>query len=221
MSTTIRAPTTVTIRPPSKYAATAPAAAAATAAEDTSAAPSFVAPPLSWLEGTWSVTHSTLAMWRSAQNVRITYAVLAPKSDGAPRIDDLVEYESNTPGKKGVKSVAGVDTCSSSGPGETSAWDWRGKSWLFFVHSHWEVLGWGERPLPDGSGVERWVVTWFAPTVFTKEGVDFYSDHREGLSEAATAELMAALRKGPAPLAEMVDKDMKPVDIKLPWQERS
>jgi hypothetical protein len=161
-------------------------------------------------------------MWRSARNVRITYTPLPPHSpstNGAYRIDDLVEYESLN-GKGGVKTVAGVDTASK--PGDTGAWDWRGKSWLFFVSSHWEVLGWGERPLPGADGgVERWVVTWFAPTLFTKEGVDVYSDRREGVSKETLDEVMAALKGMDAsPVAEMCEKDMRPVAIQLPWKER-
>lgn len=222
------APSTVTIRAPSKYVATPPREAEGE--DDYSAA--AAAPPLDWLHRTWTVTHSTLGMWRSAQNVRITYSPLSPVRGGpsgqfTPRLGDLVEYESNRPGKKpaGVKTVEGVDTA--SGPrAHAGAWDWRGRRWLRFVHSHWEVLGWGRRPLrregAEGAGEEEelWVVTWFAPTLFTKEGVDFYSSRREGLSEATAAEIRQALEAGPKPLADMVKADLRPVDIKLPWQQR-
>jgi hypothetical protein len=162
-------------------------------------------------------------MWRSARNVRITYTPLSPNTlDGTYRIDDLVEYESLS-GKGGVKTVAGVDT--SSAPNDTTAWDWRGKGWLFFVSSHWEVLGWGERPLSGGEGkgggVERWAVTWFAPTLFTKEGVDVYSDRREGPSKEVLDGIMAALKGLDAKhVVEMCEKDMRPVAIELPWKER-
>ncbi|KAL2883397.1 hypothetical protein SGCOL_001079 [Colletotrichum sp. CLE4] len=203
-------PTTVNLRSPSKYT--------------TSSTPStstFSAPPLEWLLRTWSVTHSTLAMWRDARNVRISYASMAPKPDGTARIDDLVEYESNkTPHpSSAVKSVKGVD--SACAVGDTSVWDWRGKGWLFFVGSHWEVLGWGERRIEGGGGeVERWAVTWFAPTVFTKEGVDIYCDRKEGLSAAGYEEVMGALKGLEAKeLVGMVEKDMLPVEIALPWKE--
>ena len=33
--------------------------------------------------------------------------------------------------------------------------DWKGAGWLFFVHSHWEVLGYGKE---ETSGLE-WAVT--------------------------------------------------------------
>jgi hypothetical protein len=152
-------------------------------------------------------------MWRSARNVRITYTPLPPVSTGLARIDDLVEYESRS-SKGSLKSVAGIDTASETG------WNWRGKGWLMIASSHWEVLGWGERPTDDG-GVERWVVTWFAPTLFTKEGVDVYSDRREGLSEGTLGEIMAALKGcGVKAVEDMCEKDMRAVEIALPWKER-
>ncbi|KAJ6780613.1 hypothetical protein PWT90_03497 [Aphanocladium album] len=193
----------ITLNLPSKYGGTANATSS---------------PSLDALTGTWTVTHSTLSMWRSAQNVRITYKPLEPKADGSDRLDDLVEYE--PAGKQGVlKTVAGVDTRSSADGG----WDWRGKGLLFFVTSHWEVLGHGERAAADGSGSspERWAVTWFAPTLFTKEGIDVYSSRREGISEELYAEINQALLKIDAqPLVDLTKKDMRPVEIKLPWTEK-
>lgn len=170
-------------------------------------------PTADWLAGTWTVTHSTLSMWRSARNVRISYTPLAAKPDGRARIDDLVEYE--PAGKTGVrKTVGGVDT-QATGAG----WDWRGKGWLFFVGSHWEVLGWGEETTAEGA-TERWAVTWFAPTLFTKEGLDVYCDRREGLTLATYQKVEAALMTMEArDIVAMVDKDMLPVEIKLPWTE--
>lgn len=154
--------------------------------------------------------------------MRITYTPLPPRSpstSGVYRIDDRVEYESLS-GRGGVKSVVGVDTA--CWPNDTAAWDWRGKGWLFFVTSHWEVLGWGERPLPGADGgVERWAVTWFAPTLFTKEGVDVYSDRRQGVSKETLDEIMAALKGLDAkPVVDMCERDMQPVAIQLPWKER-
>jgi hypothetical protein len=195
----------ITINLPSKYASAK--------AEPTGSSP---APSLEWLTRTWTVTHSTLSMWRSARNVRISYTGLPPRPDGRARIDDLVEYQ---PTKKTdvLKTVEGVDTAATAGG---ASWDWRGKGWLFFVSSHWEVVAWGESRREDGE-VERWAVTWFAPTVFTKEGVDVYCDRREGLSVATYGRIEEALRKVEAKeLAGMVETDMRPVEIKLPWVEK-
>ncbi|KAH8677836.1 hypothetical protein BX600DRAFT_506839 [Xylariales sp. PMI_506] len=205
-------PTTViTLRAPSKYSASS-------AQPSTTTGTPFVAPSLDWLARTWSVTHSTLSMWRSARNVRITYSPLAnPEVDG---IDDLVEYEK----KSSLKSVQGIDKPDPSTPG---AWNWRGKGWLKIASSHWEILGWGERPRLSGEGangdteVESWVVTWFAPTLFTKEGVDIYSDRREGLSKATLDEIMRALKNLNTPgLVAMIEKDMLEVEVTLPWKEK-
>ncbi|KAH0490520.1 hypothetical protein TgHK011_001985 [Trichoderma gracile] len=192
---------TITLKLPSKYSPPSPITSDSTD------------PSIDWLSRTWTVTHSTLSMWRDARNVRITYTPLPPKPDGRLRIDDLVEYEPTS--KTGVlKSVAGVDTQSPGG------WDWRGKGWLFFVGSHWELLGWGEETRADGE-TERWAVTWFAPTLFTKEGLDVYCDRRGGLSEGTYAKVEEALRGLDAkPLVDMIVQDMRPVEIKLPWTEK-
>ncbi|PSR85604.1 hypothetical protein BD289DRAFT_474213 [Coniella lustricola] len=182
----------------------------------------FTNPPLDWLVRTWSVTHSTLAMWRSARNLRITYSPLPPSPPSTegprPRIDDLVEYEKSS-GKGGLKTVAGIDTaCGSS---DTGSWDWRGKGLLGFVTSHWEIVGWGEREVEGSSGeVESWVVTWFAPTLFTKEGLDLYSSRKEGMSPKLAEEIIAKLKELDAPeVVEMVKQDMNEVQIQLPWKE--
>ncbi|CAK7203715.1 hypothetical protein SEUCBS139899_006459 [Sporothrix eucalyptigena] len=207
----------IVLRTPSKYAASASVPAT-----------TFAAPPSDWLVRTWSVTHSTLSMWRSAQNVRISYRTLPDDANGRARNEDRVEYESNKPnsGPKKVKSVEGTNvlgTVSSTDKTSDGTFDWRGKSWLFFVTSHWEILGWGERPLAGGKPgeVERWVVTWFAPTFFTKEGIDIYSDRREGLSAETAAAVQTAMTttaQWPTPLATLA-KDLLPVDINLPWSE--
>lgn len=162
-------------------------------------------------------------MWRTARNVRITYTPLPPaggSGDSARhRIDDLVEYE-KTSGKGGVKTVQGVDTAAASGTAATESWDWRGKGLLGFVTSHWEVVGWGERDA-EGGEKERWAVTWFAPTLFTKEGVDLYSDRKGGMSPALAGEILAALKALAAePLVKMVEADMKEVEVRLPWLEK-
>ncbi|KAJ4399250.1 hypothetical protein N0V85_006079 [Neurospora sp. IMI 360204] len=169
-------------------------------------------------------------MWRSARNVRITYKPLPPTKEGYPRMDDLVEYESLS-GSGGVKTVAGVDTGNwdlANINDDTTSWDWRGSGWLFFVSSHWEVLGWGEKKNEEtGEVEERWVVTWFAPTLFTKEGVDVYSDRMEGGSKELVEEILGGLKEmleeggeGTKSLREMVEKDMREVAISLPWKER-
>ncbi|TVY37162.1 hypothetical protein LOCC1_G008613, partial [Lachnellula occidentalis] len=125
----------------------------------------FKAPPLEWLKGTWSVTHSTLPMWKKAKNVRITYTLIPPSTPGGPTLlDDVV---SNKPIKKGLlpsmEEIRGIDyPCDKNGDevkdaADAAQWHWKGKGWLKIAGgSRWEVLGWGEK------GEERWVITWFA-----------------------------------------------------------
>ncbi|RYP31221.1 hypothetical protein DL767_005850 [Monosporascus sp. MG133] len=202
-------PNTISVRSPSKYVAR-PADAHV-----------FIPPPLEWLYRTWSVTHSTLSMWQSAKNVRITYKPYEADKSSSLALDDLVQYEKKG-SQSGVKTVEGIDRPDPDCPG---AWDWRGKGWLRIASSHWEVLGYGERPLAaaeGGAGVERWVVTWFAPTLFTQEGLDIYSDRREGLSRETLEAIMEALKKlDEAPkIVTLVEKLMQPVEISLPWQEK-
>ncbi|RYP21545.1 hypothetical protein DL765_002181 [Monosporascus sp. GIB2] len=201
--------TRISVRAPSKYVGQPPDAHA------------FVPPPPEWLYRTWSVTHSTLSMWRSAKNVRITYKPYEADKSSSLAIDDLVEYEKKG-SRSGVKTVEGIDRPDPRSPG---AWNWRGKGWLRIASSHWEILGYGERPLAaaeDGARVERWVVTWFAPTLFTQEGLDIYSDRREGLSRETIEAIMDALKKlDEAPkIVTLVEKQMQPVEISLPWQEK-
>ncbi|KAI1328122.1 hypothetical protein F5Y16DRAFT_166102 [Xylariaceae sp. FL0255] len=211
----------IALRAPSKYDGTSK-----TAPTTSTTSERWVPPSNKWLWRTWAVTHSSLSMWRSAQNVRITYSprdsnspLSAGDSPASTVNDNLVEYEKAN-GSGGVKTVSGVEK---PDPNVYGAWNWRGKGLLMIASSHWELLGWGERPCADAEdGVERWVVTWFAPTLFTEEGLDIYCDRREGLSEKTAADIMEALKKlDKAPkLVEMTEKKMREVAINLPWKER-
>ncbi|KAI0466305.1 hypothetical protein F4859DRAFT_303329 [Xylaria cf. heliscus] len=206
--------TAISLRTPSKYLSD-PSNPSTTSNEP------FVSPSNEWLCGTWTVTHSTLSMWRSAQNVRITYTphetASSPPDHHAPAVNDnIVEYEKKN-GKGGIKSVLGIEKPDPNIPG---AWNWRGKGWLVIASSHWEILGWGERPLSSGEGVERWAVTWFAPTLFTEEGIDLYSNRKEGLDKETADGILETLKQLKAPkLVQLVEKKMQEVAISLPWKE--
>jgi hypothetical protein len=177
----------ILLRSPRKYSLAPPA--------------EWTAPPLEWLEGTWSVTHSTLPMWRKAKNVRITYKILP----GEPTLlDDTVE---SVPTQKSwmpqPREIKGIDA-----PDGEGAWAWRGKGLLRIASSRWEVLGWGQR---EG---ERWVVTWFAPSLFTPAGVDVYSSLKEGISEGLYREVGGALKQLEAKeVAELCKNEMMAVKI--------
>ncbi|KAK6844968.1 hypothetical protein PG995_015078 [Apiospora arundinis] len=223
-SDSIQPPSSISLRAPSVYLTDK-------SQPSTTDGAAFVSPPLEWLYRTWSVTHSTLPMWRSARNVRITYKPLpSTAKPGEVHIDDLVEYEKAN--KSGAyKTVAGVDKPDPTVP---ASWNWRGKGWLVIASSHWEVLGWGERPLTSAvasasasageqpvATVERWVVTWFAATLFTPEGIDIYSDRPEGLSPETVAGVTAALKslQSAPKVVEYVEKDLREIQIQLPWKQ--
>lgn len=168
-------------------------------------------PPLDWLHRTWTVTHSTLKRWRTAQNLTITYGPHPSSTPSRPRVTDTVSYQSK--GQRKLRTVSGVDTA--AGEGDTTVWDWRGSGLLKPISCRWEVLGWGERTGEAGE-VERWAVTWFAKTLFTEEGLDVYCDRREGMSEGTAEEIRRALEGvGREELAGLAKERLEPVAIDL------
>lgn len=110
--------------------------------------------------------------------MRITYTAIP--STSPVQLDDVVSYQSL--GSDSLKTVHGIDkpfdvpntTAPPSGTGDDVAslgYNWRGKGWLVIATSKWEILGYGDE---QGTG-NRWVVTYFAKTLFTPAGVDVYS----------------------------------------------
>lgn len=123
-------------------------------------------------------------MWRKARNVQIKYTPVTQGSDNASPVplDDLVTYQ-GLDGDK-IKSVHGLDKPEEGG----WAWHWRGKGWLMIASSRWEVLGYGEDNIKN-----KWVVTYFAKTMFTPAGVDLYSRDPGGLSKETVEGIKKAL----------------------------
>jgi hypothetical protein len=131
------------------------------------------------------------------------------------KVDDVVSYQSLHGGTK-VKTVHGIDTgvdveVAGQEEGKTKvekgwAWSWRGKGLLMIASSRWEVLGYGyEGEGDDGEGENMgdvqggaekgnaWVVTYFAKTLFTPAGIDFYSRSDKGLKAETIAGIKEAL----------------------------
>ncbi|KAK8219683.1 hypothetical protein M8818_000657 [Zalaria obscura] len=157
------------------------------------APPEYEAPSLSFLHGTWHVTHSTLPMWKSKRNVRISYTPLPPSTpsvsaEHTDRLDDIVTYQGLSGTK--VHEVHGVDKASSE---SRDSWDWRGKGWLMIASSHWEVLGWGQEQATQDGKPNNWAVTYFAKTLFTPAGIDIYSSSESGLQEETVLSIKRAL----------------------------
>ncbi|ORY12952.1 hypothetical protein BCR34DRAFT_562883 [Clohesyomyces aquaticus] len=183
----------ITLRSPSSLPSTA----------TTSHPSSTVVPPqLSWLEGSWNVTHSTLPMWRKSRNVVITYKAIS--NTHPTQLNDTVTHQplnSST-----IKTISGVDK--PFDPSNTSSeklndqaslgYTWRGKGWLMIATSKWEILGFGEE-----DGGNKWAVTYFAKTLFTPAGVDFYSGVGR-LREETVEGIKDALRKMGGEVEELV-----------------
>jgi hypothetical protein len=189
-------------------------------------------------------------MWRSSRNVRISYSELPPtaaSSSSSPSLErnaDCVEHvpiSADGSDNLGLcerlaaapRTIRGTNTAAHAG--DASSWNWRGNGALFFVTSHWEILGWGERrlaPRESGGGggdaseldvdardadehnVERWAVTWFQKTLFSDEGVDVYCDRVEGVSEETYALIRDALRGLQAKnVVELVENEIREVKI--------
>ncbi|TVY71213.1 hypothetical protein LSUE1_G006671 [Lachnellula suecica] len=177
-------PDTLNLRAPIKHATPA-------------ALDAFLPPPTAWLQTTWTVTHSSLPMWKKAKNVRITYRQ-KQLNNGPIALLDTVE---NTPIKKGwlpsMQKIEGVDYPYDREGKEITVdgvdaaqWQWKGKGLLRLTGgSRWEVLGWG------AEGPEKWVVTWFAASLFTPAGIDVYSSRREGINENLYAKIEKGLKE--------------------------
>ncbi|EPE29314.1 hypothetical protein GLAREA_00474 [Glarea lozoyensis ATCC 20868] len=185
-------------------------------------------PPLSFIERTWRVTHSTLPMWKKAKNVRISYKALR-ESDGTVKgLDDTVTSEDVDGKPEGLgsklfslKTIRGVDYPQGEGlegdsqveegqQGVYRKWAWKGNGWLKIAGgSKWEVLGWGVY-LDGNGGRVAWVVTWFEATLFTPAGVDFYSDRKDGVALGLYEKIVGSLRglgreKGCAELGKLAE----------------
>ncbi|PBP18295.1 hypothetical protein BUE80_DR011019 [Diplocarpon rosae] len=226
---------TIRLRAPSIYALRARAnQSQSQSTSQIGSAATWQPPALPWLARTWSVTHSTLPMWRKARNVRITYTLLPPRQPpggsgggsskeggeggGGVRLDDEVCSEPIVKTwMPQPRSIRGVDTPAA---GVEAAWNWRGRGWLRIAGSYWEVLGWGEFASDAQGGAatekEKWVVTWFQASLFTPMGVDLYSDRKEGMSEACFRMVLGALERGEAgeEVAGMCKEEMREVEIK-------
>jgi hypothetical protein len=183
----------ISLRSPKKYNPKLPSSTA------------FTAPTAEWMEGTWSVTHSTLPMWRKAKNVRITYKKISPVTPSCPILldDEITSVPTAKTWMPQPKSIKGIDT-----PDGEGGWNWRGKGMLKMATSHWEVLGWGERR------DERWVVTWFAPSLFTPAGLDIYCSKKEGISGQLYKDISEALTNLEVKeMADLVEAEMQEVKI--------
>ena len=156
-------------------------------------------PKPSELQGRWTVTHSTLPMWRDKRNVAISYSLVDQPSDSGPvRLEDTVTYQGMSDGK--TQTIRGIDTAQ-EGAGR---WKWRGKGMLTLITGYWEILGWGVVDAGGGGGggdtggddagrENVWVVTYFDKTLFTPAGIDIYSKSPDGHTRETVEKIRQAL----------------------------
>ena len=153
----------------------------------------FNPPALDWLAGSWRVTYSSLPLWKDKRNVIISYEILPPSSTSEqPRIRDTTAYQGLKATDK-QKTITGINNLADPG-----AYDWRGTGWLKIATSHWEVLGFGD---VEGDEGNKWLVTYFAKTLFTPAGIDIYS-----LKKEISAEALEGIKKA---LAGLEHEEMK------------
>ncbi|MCJ1270049.1 hypothetical protein MMC22_009943 [Lobaria immixta] len=145
----------------------------------------FQPPSLDQLLGHWYITQTSSALWRDKRNVKLTYTLLDSTNQLYPTIDDLITYQGLSSSK--LETVHGTDTPSQTDP---CAWTWRGKGWLKFVSSHWEILGHGE---VGESG--QWMVIHGQKSIATPAVVNVYTRKREGLPKDMRKEVEVALEE--------------------------
>ncbi|KAK9364817.1 hypothetical protein V1509DRAFT_470975 [Lipomyces kononenkoae] len=187
-------------------------------------------PPLTFVQGTWHVTHSTLPMWKSNRNVHITYTPLLTSGNqlhgdslSDVKLDDLVSY--NSLKSDDVKTIHGIDA-----PVSEWGYHWRGTGWLAVATSDWQLLGYGteaedESQAVDGSAAtsqmpeeNQWIVTYFSKTLFTPAGIDIYSRSAKGLRNETMNEIVDSLKKMEGPEITMVG-ELFEVKRDLCWLE--
>ncbi|KAI9780789.1 MAG: hypothetical protein M1816_002661 [Peltula sp. TS41687] len=198
--------TQISVRPPSTGGSRSSSSSRNSSPDAPNGQTEHAVPPPTpdWLQGTWHVTHSTLPIWRTKRNVRITYTMLTPSTTTnnnkrrrgnnnnttTPQLLDVVTFQ--TPHSEKVGTLRGIDTSDSTTQGR---WNWRGKGWLRVASSRWEVLGHGEYlDVVDGEErVNRWVVTYFGPSLFSPAGMDLYSWDPAGLKGELVWDIKQAL----------------------------
>ncbi|PNS17988.1 hypothetical protein CAC42_3947 [Sphaceloma murrayae] len=162
--------------------------------------PNYTPPSMTFLQGKWHVTHSTLPLWKSKRNVTITYKLLEPSDKSIPadqtdRLDDLATYQTLTSDK--VMTVHGLNKALD--PKRRDAWGWRGRGLLMVASSHWEILGSGyeaaESNQHGDSERGEWLVTFFAKTIVTPAGLDIYSRSKKGLNPITVQRIENELAK--------------------------
>ncbi len=142
------------------------------------------------IQGHWHVIATTLPMWTGGDPREPTFDYANLRRDGdRVRFDDTVGFVRD--GERGT--IEGVDT---QHPEVPTHFTWRGKGWLVFFTSGWDVVA------VDPGG--RWAAITFESTIATPAGMDLIS-RRSSLDDATIAEAVASLRADPV-LVQYLDR---------------
>ena len=128
------------------------------------------------LEGTWFVLATNFPMWTKGRRTQPRFVYAGVRTvRGQECFDDTVEYVEG--GRS--RTIVGVDT--QLGPGR---YQWRGKGWLWFFTSRWEIRS----VSPD----EQSLVISFEKTWATPAGFDVIS-RTKTLADPSYAALVKAI----------------------------
>lgn len=164
----------------------------------------IVPPPLEWLSGSWTITHTTLPALRKARKVTITYTPIPDTGELTEENFRYVQYGTHLAESVTFVFEASISTVSrvskpASTPGGAKgeqAPDWNGDSYSWGERSalvyrsrrqhwrelsrNWEILGYNDDPRfsfgPDPKSIS-WLVVYSEKTFFDPAGLSIYCRH--------------------------------------------
>lgn len=131
-------------------------------------------PTTAQLAGQWFMVSSSSPFWASSKHsITTTYIPSTQTQATSGVLEDLSSYLNDNSSTQSV--TKGISSPSAS---EKGVFHWRGASWLRFVTTKWEIVGYGAL---DGAG-KIVLVTVAQKTTFTPQSVSIYSRQSTGLS---------------------------------------
>lgn len=108
--------------------------------------------------GKWYIVFTTLSFWKGKQNATIVYTPLTDHKS----ISSFVEYKINNKSK----TIIGINTPDEK---KSNHFFWSGKSFpLSSLKSEWYVVSFKSKS-------PQYLITFFGPTLFTKDGMNIYA----------------------------------------------
>lgn len=144
---------------------------------------------MQWLIGTWFIIASDAPIWLKGDKHAPTLNYTLKEHAGSYKLLDETKYHKNNR----QHTIAGYDHLA---PNNALGFIWRGKGFLFFVTSKWQVR------LQDKEG--QWAVIAYSKTLFTPEGVDIMC--RKPVLDGATLKEINRMMREDTVLAKHADK---------------